>query len=802
MIRPRFRKVLADLLGNPTRSILVVASIAIGLFAVGTILVLHSVIQADMAAGYRAISPANIQILAEPFDQDLVDRLGHLDGVKNAEGARVAGLRVKTGPDEYVSLSLKALADFDDTRINRLDVEQGTWPPQKREIAVDRSKLGDLRAGLGDSIQVELPNGDLRTLKIVAVVHDQTIGAGIPGGFFLAPAQGYIDQATLEILDLPATFNTVYVTVIGDGEDLDHIEAVAADVRRAIEQNDRHIVNSLLKRSSEHPNAIYTQAIAGVLVLLGLLVVFLSAFLITNTLSALLNQQAQQIGVMKAVGARRAQIIAIYMILIFAFGLVAILIAVPLADLAARRLLEYLSYKINFNLQAYHPEPVAVIVQVAIGLLVPQLAGFIPILHGTRVSVQEAISGFSHSTTVTRKSRFERWLEGIRRLPRPMLISLRNTFRRKSRLALTLITLCLAGAVFIATFNVRGSLTAYIYRIRSYYLADVNLTLDRPYRIEKVQHDVLGVPGVGYVEGWAAARSELILDDGLIGDSVSLLGPPVSSELVQPITIRGRWIEPGDENAIALNERFLSRFPNLKPGGTVRLRVNGKETEWVVVGFFQLAGKSGGFLAYTNYDYLARVIGQPGQALVFRVAAAQPGLGLDQQKALARQVERALRARGYRIADISAGNAMGASASEGLTMLTFFLLSMAILTALVGSIGLMGTMGMNVMERTREIGVMRAIGASDRSVTNLVIVEGLIIGLMSWVGGTLLSIPISSLMSDTISLAIFEARSTFTYTPAGPVVWLAVVLALSALGSVMPARSAARLTIREVLAYE
>jgi putative ABC transport system permease protein len=121
---------------------------------------------------------------------------------------------------------------------------------------------------------------------------------------------------------------------------------------------------------------------------------------------------------------------------------------------------------------------------------------------------------------------------------------------------------------------------------------------------------------------------------------------------------------------------------------------------------------------------------------------------------------------------------------------------------MVGSIGLAGTMSMNVMERTREIGVMRAIGASNGILMSMVMVEGVLIGLISWLLGSLLAFPISKLMADSISLALFDAPSNLGFTPTGFLIWLVVVVILSILASVMPARSAARLTIREVLAYE
>ena len=174
----------------------------------------------------------------------------------------------------------------------------------------------------------------------------------------------------------------------------------------------------------------------------------------------------------------------------------------------------------------------------------------------------------------------------------------------------------------------------------------------------------------------------------------------------------------------------------------------------------------------------------------------------DQQAALAKAVEARLRQYNVDIADISTGSSIGQTATDGFNVLVGFLLFLAGLTALVGSIGLTGTMSMNVLERTREIGVMRAIGASDNMLMKMVIVEGSLIGLLSWLFSCLLAFPISKLMSDSVNQAIFGAPSNFALTPTGFLLWLGVVILLSVLASLMPARNASRLTIREVLAYE
>jgi putative ABC transport system permease protein len=160
------------------------------------------------------------------------------------------------------------------------------------------------------------------------------------------------------------------------------------------------------------------------------------------------------------------------------------------------------------------------------------------------------------------------------------------------------------------------------------------------------------------------------------------------------------------------------------------------------------------------------------------------------------------RAKGYKLQEAQTGNSTLKTASESLDILVTFLLIMAILTASVGSIGLAGTMSMNVMERTREIGVMRSIGAVDKAIMQMVILEGVVIGGISWLLGAILSFPITYMLATIVSLAVFKSPIDIKITWDGFLLWLLVVLLLSAIASILPARNAARLTIREVLAYE
>jgi putative ABC transport system permease protein len=218
-----------------------------------------------------------------------------------------------------------------------------------------------------------------------------------------------------------------------------------------------------------------------------------------------------------------------------------------------------------------------------------------------------------------------------------------------------------------------------------------------------------------------------------------------------------------------------------------------------VVGIFRFLNRNQ-IIAYATYDYVSKLINLPNQSFSYRIVTDKHTLAYQEQ--MSATIDSYLRNLGYHVSETQAGLATMQTASESLAILINFLLIMALLTAVVGSIGLTGTMGMNVMERTREIGVMRAIGATDGQITKTVMVEGIIIGMISWFLAAIASFPITFLLNRIISLAIFNSPSQFLLNPLGFIIWLGLVLILAAVASVLPARSAARLTIREVLAYE
>jgi putative ABC transport system permease protein len=810
-MKPRWRKVLHDLYDNKGRTLLVVFSIAVGVFSIGVIAGTYQIISHDMSTSYAAKIPGNIELRMSNFDDDVLSSIQNENGVKDAEARRVLNMRVRVpGTEKWTTLDMTAFQDFENNSINLLTPVEGDAIPDKREIVLEKNVLEELDAGVGGELEVQLADGSTKVLPVVGIVQDTAAGAAD----FLASPFGYITMDTLPYLGQPRLYNRVYATVVDDGDDIEYIRTIGGQLKDKLEKNGIIVIRSRFFESHKHPLADTVNAILGILLALGVLILFLSGSLIANTLNALLNQHLRHIGVIKLVGGQRRQVFFMYFTLIMAFAILALMIAVPLGGQGAYGLSLYMGSKLNFSILGYRIQPVALGIQILVGLLIPLFAGLLPVINGSKVTVLRALSGDASedqpkvSADGEKRLSWFDWMQvrttrilahrGIH-IPRPLVISLRNTFRRKRRLILTLFTLTMGGAIFIAVFNVRVTLHDYINQIGNYFVADISLDFDQPYRLSEIEQKVMEVDGVQSVEGWQFLGGDLLNENGDMLDTITIFGPPASSDLIDPIMVEGRWIQPDDVRKLTISEGAKKYFPGLKTGDYINLKIDGRDELWQVIGLFKFVDREG-VIAYAPYEYVSQVNDLANRSTSYRIVTDRHDRPYQDAKAV--EMDKYFRDLGYKVRIAQAGRATLDTAVESLDILVVFLLIMAVLTAVVGSMGLTGTMGMNVLERTREIGIMRAIGADDRAVIRTVIAEGIVIGMLSFALALVLSLPFTYLLSTIVSLAIFQSPIDTVFTYTGYAIWLALVLVLSALASILPARNAARLTIREVLAYE
>lgn len=797
MISPRWRKVIRDLSGNKTRSLLVILSIAIGVFAIGMIIGTQILLDEDLTAVFAATNPADAIIYTDSFDQDFVDSIARTEGVAAAAGRADFGLPYLTSSGEWSRMNVVALPDFNHQPIHQISYVSGEWPPAERALIVERASLDFMGLAVGDTVRIEDRNGRLHDLPIVGIAHDIWTN---PVQFSNEPNL-FVTIETMDWLGYGEGPDQLHLIVDGESADAATVEAVTAVVEEKVERSGRGSYFTWIPESGEHPASEVITPLLAILGALGVLSLLASAFLVVNIINGLLAQHTQQIGIMKAVGAKRRQIIGMYLVAVILFGLLSLVIAIPLGGLAAYALTDYIAGFINFDLLGFRIPPQVILIQVLVAVLTPVLAATIPVLRGAAITVREALSEQGLGKGQFGTSLLDRgvnWLSAtVLRLSRPMRISLRNTIRRKARLLLTLITLTLGGSIFIGVLSVHASLLRTLDDALAYFAYDVDINFEQEHRIETIQREALRVPGVVAAESWIGSSARRMVD-GQEGEDFFVIGTLAETEVIQPILLEGRWLSPDDTNAIVLNSLVLKDEPDIAVGDRITLTIDGREHEWQVVGLVQ--GVLTGGIGYVNRPYLARELRFVGKATGVQIITEQS------DGAYQLQVEQRLREHfgglGMDVRSSNITNNIREAITYQFGIVVTLLAVMAILVAVVGGLGLMGTMSINVLERTREIGVMRAVGASDNAIFRIVLVEGVLVGLISWVLGAILAYPIGQFLSNLVGVSLLESSLNFVFSVNGALGWLVGVIAIGVLASVLPAWSAARLSVRQTLAYE
>ena len=803
MIKTRWRKVLMDLWSNKTRTILVVLSIAMGVFAVGYVQTLSTVLIGDMNADYKSVNPHSAFVRSSSdLNDDFVLSLRTVPGVGQIQGRSSVSGKVNTAADQKATISITAMQSFENMKIDRIRPNTpggvGNLKPLGiHEIYLERSAINMLKVKAGDMLNVELRDGTIRPLRIAEIVYDITAQPFI----FTNSATAYTTPDTMVWLGGSRDFNSFIFTVAERGMDEAHVKEVASAIVNRIEkEGGSRRAFAMVMRPGRHWASDIIEALGMLLGVLGFLAVLLSGFLVVNTINSLLAQHIRQIGVMKAIGAHINQIIGMYMIMILCFGILAAMFAVPLSSVLGYATAVPMAGMLNFNIGFYRVLPQVVLLQVIISMLIPLLTALVPVIKGVRVPAREALSDYGIGPIFAGRSFIDRIVENIRSLSRPMLISLRNTFRRKSRLALTLSALTLGGAIFIGIYNVRASINATLNETMGYFLSDVNIFMSQTYRIQLIEPFIKSIPGVVSVEGWGMASAQLLSTDKMSSTDVQIIAPPSKSTLIQPVLTSGRWLLPGDQKAVVIGNPMVKLRPDLKVGEDVVIKMNDEDTTWRIVGIYKIAGGMQAPILYANYEALSTVTNQPNQFGQFRVVTSQHDV--VSQNLVIKKLNELFKREGIQIQMIMSGAQLRAQQVSLVDTIIMILMAMAVLIALVGGLGLTGTMSMNVMERTREIAVMRATGANDYAILQLVIVEGVLIGMISWLLGIVIALPITFALNYLVGVALLNSPLGFVLSPDGFMIWFGIVLVVSAFASALPAHNASRLTIREALAYE
>ena len=820
-----WNKVWFDLWHNKARTMLAVLSIAAGVFAVGAMFGMADQLLSGMDKAHQSVSPSHINIGADnTLTADIADSIRKLDGVEDVELYNQVVALYKVRPqDDWKQGIINMKADYGAQKYDLIQLREGHWPG-KDDIGIERLAAQYLKVGLGDSITFKIGKTE-RTLPITGLIRHPFV----PPPDFGGPPYFFVSGAGMERFGVAEGKYGGMLVRITPPYSLERSKKVATAIKDQLGKQGITVGGVLYQNPDKHWGRMFVEGITLVLQILAVVSLVSSAVLILNTLTALITQQTDQIGILKAIGGTSGTILKIYLFGVLIYGLLAMLISLPLGMFLAYGISKWFLNLFNIDYDTFRVSTQATVFSVLAAIAVPVLAALWPVLRGAAITVRQAIASYGLGGDFG-SSGLDRFIERAGRslLPSHYATALGNMFRRKARLLLTQFVLITAGTMFLMVMSLSSSITATLNSEfgRRHYDAAVNFEGNQ--RIDRAVSLAQSVEGVerGYV---ISVYSVSILKGGQraqeAGVGAYIKGMPIEEDLYRPLVVEGRWLQPGDGRKIVIAKETADRN-QIKVGDTISLKIGEQEDDWQVVGLYKLVF-GGGFSVdevFAPQDVVFEVtkkynVGsimfvrfQPGRVVNGKLIMerlnekfVEEGIRTNPSSQATMDVptliKRVFEGRGAKISYIETLAENRQSAESQFGIFVGMLMALAIIVAIVGGIGLMGSLSISVVERTKEIGVMRAVGARSRTIMSMFMMEGVSQGVLSWIVAVPISFAAGRFVAQTLGQVMFSANLDYAYNYAAVLIWLIVVVVISALASILPSRNATRISVRDSLAY-
>ena len=796
-----WHKVWSDLWDNKIRTLLAILSIAVGVFAIGAIFGMVDQLITGMDSAHQATYPSHIQMfLRDRIDRDTAIRLKKIPGVEDVEVMNEVSVRYKIqADDEWQRGRLVMRDDYDDQTYDTLQLKEGRWPA-KNNIGIERLSSQHFGIELGETVVFELDKTD-RALPIASKVRHPFV----PPPQFGGDAYFFVDAQGLERFNIPdGEFGQLKVRV--SPYSLAFARDVASEIKNRLAKEKIGVAITFFQDPEEHWGRMFVEGLNLVLQILAVLSVFTSVILVLNTLTALITQQTDQIGIIKAIGGSAGTILKIYLVGVLILGVLSLVISLPLGAFLAFVLSRWFLNLFNIDYEIFQVSQQAILYQILAAIVAPLIAALWPVLNGAALTVREAIASYGLGSGKFGANRFDRLVERLGRklLSGPYAVALGNMFRRKGRLILTQLVLITAGTMFLLVMSLSASITFTLDNEFNRRKFDMFIVFDDLHRIDRTVMMAEMVDGVEQAEMWFT-QSASVLKEGQrtreAGLGAELNGVPIESDFYRPLLVAGRWLESGDDRVIVMNQE-TAEDNDINLGEVVTLDLGELgDDEWRVVGFYRVIF-GGGFntdAIYAPAEAVFDATKKYNEAGLLRVRTRRHDANTTE--AVRTQLVNLYTERNMDVLFNLTANEERVNADNQFSITTTMLLALAVIVALVGGIGLMGSLSISVVERTREIGVMRAIGAQSLTIMGMFVMEGVLQGLFSWIVAVPLSYALAGYLAQLLGQAMFDANLDYQYNSAAVILWLVVILIISTAASILPARSATTISVADSLTY-
>jgi putative ABC transport system permease protein len=779
------RKSLTDLTRRRARAFFTVLTLALAVASVG-IFAVPGLMQQSMDREIASNKLADLTLQTEPLvlSDARLERLGALPNVEAVGAKSLFSTRIYVGARRQRAIVM-GVPDFERQDVDVVTPISGS-APATGGVLTDNQNASKGKFE-GPTVRVIAADGTVRPLPV------RGEGRNLYGGSLAATedfATFYASPETVAALSGTRGY-TWFGLRLRDGSPAAAdrtVDAVRQELRGVKGFNGFSELPEL-RKPGEYPGKEVFEQIASVMSAVTLLALLSALVLLSNTMTTLIGEQTSEIAAMKAIGGSRRQIAWIYRRTALLLGLLGAALGVVLGVVLANVIVAYFGTTFFGIETGMHVDAAVLGASVLVGLIGPPLAAAPAIRRASRLPVQEALQ--ASGSAVGGQGRLDALLRRVR-APRSAQIGLRSVGRRKRRTLATAMQVGLAVATLLALLALGTS----VGDITRNYYDDTHLDVwagtfaSRPFT-DDARRALRSTPGVEDIQ-------PLLMNGAKVDGKDAGLWGMVEKPWMRLRITDGRWYtaaEAARATDVAVVGSGLAAATGATVGDTITAQTAAGPARLRIVGVLWEPGQPGQL--YMPLATLQRVLEAPGHVNTYWIRSESADHAFIDR--LTTKLEDTLGAHGTPITtmawyDQKADNvAQNANITRSITVLGLVIVA-------ISMVGLVNAITTGVLERTREIGMLRCVGARARDIRRIFGTEGLVIALAGWliglVAGYALAYGIIELTASTANLDL-----TFTFPAANAAITFVGTVLLAVLVLLAPVRRAARFKPGEALRY-
>ncbi len=788
-MKMKFTKVLRDLTINPKRTILVVFALFLGIWGAGTVSVSYYILTKDLNTNFQKTSPAHLILKSDDFSKLNLKEFIEKPEIENAEFRDFSFERIEVNPDVWVPLFLYGVESFENASVAKIFNQIGKLSPKKGSISFERDGKNISNIDIGSIPRVRIGNKVIN-VPVSSICFDPAQAPATQDHMIYA----YTDKNTYSEITGKET-NKRLIIRLNEVYSQNDVKNVSEKLTQQFERKGIDVNKVDIPLFNEHPHQWQLNTILFVIGVIGFLAFLMGAVLVSQLMKSIMANQVRQIGIMKAIGSSRYQIFQIYITTLLLFGLFAGVLAVPLAVLAGSAYADFVAGILNFDILTSTPVSIYAAL-FALSLLLPVLLSFSTLLKGTEISVKDAFSdyGIKNNLDLKQMKFFNKF-----NLSNTFLLAIKSSLRNSKRLSVVIISMALGVAVFNTGFNVKQSLWELLDDLQNELQYDVQVVLNKQISEEEAIKPFETLQNVKSISTWNGGsgmiQTKLLATDKGAG----IVALPYNTKLIQPKIIRGNWLSNSSKLEVVLNQQAWELYGYKPLNSNLNLIIGDSTITAKIVGIVEQFELSKIYIDIDKYDKIFN----PNH-YINTITFEAVNNDYENVVELKKQIEKSILSSNLHVVFVMSDVERVKVIYDHLNIIFSVIVFLSFLVLLVSAVGMASATGISITERTREIGVMRAIGGTPKKIYSIFVCEGMIISFISIIIGLLLSFPLSQLASIFFGNLMLgeEAVLEYAFSPLGFFITIAVTIIFGWLASRLPAYSAVKKSTREALAYE